>query len=250
MRRPLWMWSAFVWTMAACSAAGAAGEADLPQVGAPKTAARMAMPGASGTEIKPLPTPEQARSALDALEPRIKQCEEAARSLAPYVREQAGIIGRLIDAIQEDGARKEPFFQDEALLEQSECAALLGSLKEELDLIDRNGKLAVQAPNKTVNVRDLGAVGDGQHDDGPALNEAVRRAAANAIQLRNAQDVVVTGNRIQSAHPVVIDNCALVRVNRNAFQMPAGAAAKGVELGPRADAATIEIRDNPTRVAE
>ncbi|MCX7013563.1 MAG: glycosyl hydrolase family 28-related protein, partial [Candidatus Sumerlaeota bacterium] len=121
---------------------------------------------------------DQAQSDLSALDSRIKQCEQAQHALAPYLREQAGIITRLIDAIREDRAVNEPFYQHEADLQESECAMLLGSLKEELDLVDRNAQLAAETPKKTVNVRDLGALGDGAHDDSPAIAEALQRAAA------------------------------------------------------------------------
>jgi len=69
-------------------------------------------------------------------------------------------------------------------------------------------------------------------------------AAGPAIRLRSAQDVRIMGNRIQSSRPIDIDNCAGVLVEDNVFNVPGGELAKPVEVGARADAASIEIRDN------
>lgn len=166
---------------------------------APCMAAWAIMCAAATCAAAEMPDPARARSVLAPLERRVRDNELRKRRLAPYLRESVGIIERLIVAFEEDGAKGGEFHNREAEVQASECAMLLASLEEELDLEDLNRRLEAVARRKTVDVRALGARGDGTNDDGPAIREAIERAS----RLGQGARVLVPAGRylFDSFHP-------------------------------------------------
>lgn len=95
--------------------------------------------------------------------------------LGDYLSESMGIIERLLSAIERDREAKN---EDDLKISIPQAKMLLESFEEELDLIDHNLVLDSGVAEKTVNVREEGALGDGVHDDGPAIRAAVAKAVA------------------------------------------------------------------------
>lgn len=109
----------------------------------------------------------------ERLAKRASQERYTGHELGDYLEESMGIIERLLASMERDRAANDTI---RLRLQELQAALLLESFEEELDLIDRNLEFDSKAPDMTVNVRDEGAVGDGTHDDGPAIRSAIAKA--------------------------------------------------------------------------
>jgi hypothetical protein len=110
---------------------------------------------------------------------RIERYRERADSdpaLAYYFDRRLGIIDRLREAIATDESASIQFHVDDATMQRHQLAVFEETLREDLDRLERNRGYDFEAPANTVDVRDLGASGDGDEDDHAALTEAVERA--------------------------------------------------------------------------
>ena len=126
---------------------------------------------ASSPETTPL------SQTLQTINQQLTQPPYSNHLLSDYLRESSAIISRLFVAVGEDVASAFTEFRRTSRETMVlDAAALIDSLREEMGLIARDARAAGAYRDNSVDVRDVGAVGDGVADDLPAFRRAIERA--------------------------------------------------------------------------
>ncbi len=96
-----------------------------------------------------------------------------------------------------------------------EISQLLDNISIELDVLQKNMLYDKQLKSKTLSVKDFGAIGNGQHDDGPALRQAIHALKTKGdgwrLWLPKGDYVIFGLEPIINYHLVVnhLDNCII-----------------------------------------
>jgi hypothetical protein len=95
--------------------------------------------------------------------------------LQHYLQTRIEILRRLKRGMEADRSSKNAFYRKDATVQAHQLDVFKETLGEELR-IDRRNRQASHSGSSRIDVTDLGAAGDGDADDEPALAEAVERA--------------------------------------------------------------------------
>lgn len=96
-----------------------------------------------------------------------------------------------------------------------ELSQLFDNISTELDVLNKNSNYDKLINSKTISVKDFGAIGNGQHDDGPALRKAIQALKTKGEGWRlwlPKGDYVVLGLGAKINYHLVIDhleNCMI-----------------------------------------
>ena len=130
-------------------------------------------------------TVEKLEGDFERVKNRIQQQDTSKHLLAEYLEDQQEIVDRLIAAIKEDEADTDSLMAHEIPLQKEECAQLISSLNQEIELIRLNASFKKEGYH-ILNVKDYGAKGDGITND----RESIRKCFEKVSELGDAVKVI------------------------------------------------------------